>query len=165
MVFYPVKFPDFSLVFARFPKSFPWIFLSFHQDILVQKTYWFFLNVALVTLVYANITSLSTIFWQLLRFNSIKNIFLRLKGLKIIWKKSSLFWIFPWFWLKSPCFSLTGKSLQNFPWLMGTLQWNVWEFWTESNVATLIKISTFSVTPSPLPMWHFIFFSVFPWVI
>ena len=53
--FYPVKFPDFSLTFPWFPMSFPWFFLSFHQDILVKKTYLFFLNVALVTLVYANI--------------------------------------------------------------------------------------------------------------
>ena len=36
--FYPIKFPDFSLTFPWFPKSFPWFFLSFHQDILVQKT-------------------------------------------------------------------------------------------------------------------------------
>ena len=54
----------------------------------------------------------------------LKNIFLRfigLKGLKMVWKKSSLIWnFFPWFWLKTPCFSLislTGKSLQNFPWI------------------------------------------------
>ena len=37
------------------------------------------------------------------------------------WKKSSLIWnFFPWFWLKNPCFSLislTGKSLQKFPWI------------------------------------------------
>ena len=36
-LFYPVKFPDFSLTFPWFPKSFPWFFLSFHQDILVKK--------------------------------------------------------------------------------------------------------------------------------
>ena len=65
--FYPIKFPDFSLTFPWFPKSFPWFFLSFHQDILVKKkTYLFFLNVALVTLAYANIA----ISWQLLRFKS-----------------------------------------------------------------------------------------------
>ena len=52
---YPIKFPDFSLTFPWFPKIFPWFFISFHQDILVIKTYLFFLNVALVTLVYENI--------------------------------------------------------------------------------------------------------------
>ena len=75
----------------------------------------------------------------------LKNIFLRFigtKGLKMLWKKSSLIWnFFPWFWLKNPCFSLislTGKSLQNFPWIpwfpwsvgilplyMKTVQWAV----------------------------------------
>ena len=38
----------------------------------------------------------------------LKNIFLRfigLKGLKMVWKKSSLIWnFFPWFWLKNPFF-------------------------------------------------------------
>ena len=64
----------------------------------------------------------------------LKNIFLRfigLNGLQMVWKKSSLIWnFFPWFWLKTPGFSLislTGKSLQNFPWIpwsVGTLvQW------------------------------------------
>ena len=38
-LFYPVKFPDF-------PKIFPRFFLSFHEDILVKKTYLFFLDVA-----------------------------------------------------------------------------------------------------------------------
>ena len=61
----------------------------------------------------------------------LKNISLRftgLKGLKMVWEKSSLIWIFPWYWLKTPCFpliSLTGKSLQNFPWFpwsVGTLR-------------------------------------------
>ena len=54
----------------------------------------------------------------------LKNIFLGfigLNGLKMVWKKSSLIWnFFPWFWLKTPSFSLislTGKSLQNFPWI------------------------------------------------
>ena len=52
--------------------SLPNIFLSFHQDILVKKKlYLFFLNVNLVTLVYANIA----ISWQLLRFNSLKKHF------------------------------------------------------------------------------------------
>ena len=73
--FYLVKFPDFSLTFPWFPKSFPWFFLTFHQDILLKKTYLFFLNVALVTLVYANIASLSAISWRLLRFNSLKKHF------------------------------------------------------------------------------------------
>ena len=78
--FNPVKFPDFSLTFPWFRKSFPWFFLSFHQDILVKKTYLFFLNVALVTLVYANIASLSAISWQLLRFNSLKKHFPQIFG-------------------------------------------------------------------------------------
>ena len=34
LLFYPVKFPDFPW----FPKIFPWLFHSFHQDILVKKT-------------------------------------------------------------------------------------------------------------------------------
>ena len=55
--FYPIKFPDFSLTFPWFPKIFPWFFLTFHQDILVKKN----IHVALVTLVYANIASLSAI--------------------------------------------------------------------------------------------------------
>ena len=62
--FYPIKFPDFSL-------TFPWFFLSFHQDILVKNLYLFFLNVALVTLLHANIV----ISWQFLRFNSLKKHF------------------------------------------------------------------------------------------
>ena len=78
-LFYPIKFPDFSLTFPWFPKSFPWFFLSFHQDILDKKTYLFFLNVTLVTLIYANIASLSTISWQLLRFNSLKKHFPQIK--------------------------------------------------------------------------------------
>ena len=68
---------------------------------------------ALVTLVYANIA----ISWQLLRFNVLKNIFLRfigLKGLKMVWEKSSLIWnFFPWLWLKNlffPDFSDWKKS-------------------------------------------------------
>ena len=66
--FHLIKFPDFSLTFPWFPKIFPWFFLSFYQDILVQKSiYLFFLSVALVTLVYANIASLSAISWQLLK--------------------------------------------------------------------------------------------------
>ena len=112
--FYPVKFPDFSLTFPWFPKSFPWFFLSFHQDILVKKTYLFFLNVALVTLVYTNIASLSAISWQLPKKRFENGFEKKFPDLKF----------FPWFWLKTPCFSLislTGKSLQNFPWSVGTL--------------------------------------------
>ena len=68
----------------------------------------------------------------------LKNIFLRfigLKGLKMVWKKSSLIWnFFPWFWLKThfSLISLTGKSLQIFPWIpwfpwsVGTLQTPSW---------------------------------------
>ena len=37
------------------------------------------------------------------------------------WKISLIWKLFPWFWLKTPCFSLTGKSFQNFPWSVGTL--------------------------------------------
>ena len=48
-----------------------------------------------------------------------KKISPRLKGLKMVLKKSFPIWkFFPWFWLKTPYFSLislTGKSLQNFP--------------------------------------------------
>ena len=51
------QIPCFSLTFPWFPKIFPWFFLSFHQDILVKKN----IHVALVTLVYANIASLSAI--------------------------------------------------------------------------------------------------------
>ena len=135
-LFYPVKFPDFSLTFPWFPKCFPWFFLSFHQDILVKKTYLFFLNVALVTLVYANIASLSAISWQLLRFNTLKKLFPQIFGFKRFENglgKSSLIWkLFPWFWLKTPCFSLislTGKSLQNFPWI----PWFPWSVGTPSH--------------------------------
>ena len=45
----PSLLPDFLRVFPDF-------FLSFHQDILVKK-HLFFLNLALVTFVYANIAS------------------------------------------------------------------------------------------------------------
>ena len=127
--FYPVKFPDFSLTFPWFPKSFPWFFLSFHQDILVKKkTYLFFLNVPLVTLVYANIA----ISWQLLRFNSLRKHFPQiyrfkrfenglekkfpdLKFFSLILAEKPLF--FPDFpdWKKSSKFSL------KFPWSVGTL--------------------------------------------
>ena len=101
--------PGFPLFIPSNSQIFPWFFLSFHQDILVKKTYFFFINVALVTLVYANIA----ISWQLLRFNSLKNIFLRsigLNSLKMVWKKFPN-WkffprsppppVFPWFpWLE-----------------------------------------------------------------
>ena len=70
----PGLFPDFLRVFPDF-------FLSFHQDILVKK-HLFFLNVALVTSVYANIASLSAISWQLLRFNSLKKHFPQIFGYK-----------------------------------------------------------------------------------
>ena len=114
-----VRVPTFfvlsnSLIFTWFPKSFPWFFLSFHQDILVKKTYLFFLNVALVTLVYANIA----ISWQLLRFNSLKKHFPQIYRIKRF--ENGLEKKFPDFGWKT-CFSLTGKSLQNFPWSVGTL--------------------------------------------
>ena len=89
--------------------------------------------------VYANIASLSAISWQLLRFNSLKKHFPQIFGFK--WfenglRKGSLIWnFFPDFGWK-PRFSLislTGKSLQNFPWIpwfpwsVGTLQFSdVW---------------------------------------
>ena len=95
-----------------FPKSFHWFFLSFRQDILVKKkTYLFFLNVALVTLVYANIT----ISWQLLRFNSLKKHFPQIYRFKRFengfGKKVPQFEIFfPDFGWKTPVFPW-------FPWL------------------------------------------------
>ena len=108
-----------SLTSPRFPNNFPWFFLSFYQDILVKKkTYLFFLNVAFVTLVYANIASLSAISWQLLRFNSLKKHFPQIYRFKKIWKKV------PWFWLKIPVwpdFPNWKKSLK-FPWSVGTLK-------------------------------------------
>ena len=71
----------------------------------------------LVTLVYANIA----ISWQLLRFNSLKKHFPQIYRFKNgLEKKFPDLKFFPWFWLKNPCFSLislTGKSLQNFPWI------------------------------------------------
>ena len=99
-----------------------------------------------MTLVYANIA----ISQQLLRFNSLKNIFLRfigLKGLKMVWKKK-----FPdlkYFSLilaEKPCFSLislTGKSLQKspwipwFPWSVGTLFWHILQLQFLSLVLTI----------------------------
>ena len=97
------QIPWFSLTFPWFPKNFHRFFLSFHQDILVKKNpYLFFLNVALVTLVYAN----TAISWQLLRFNSLKKHFpqiYRFKRFENGSEKSSLIWnFFPWFWLKTP---------------------------------------------------------------
>ena len=106
-----------------FPKIFPWFFLSFHQDI--EKKILF--TYGLVILVYANIASLSAISWHLLKksFYSLKKHFPQIKRFENGLKKSSLIWnLFLWFWLKTPCFSLisvTGKSLQNFPWSVGTL--------------------------------------------
>ena len=65
---YPIKFPEFSLTFPWFPKIFPWLFFYFLLRHFSQKrAYLFFLNVALVTLVYANIASLSAISWQFLK--------------------------------------------------------------------------------------------------
>ena len=73
-----------------------------------------------MTLVYANIA----ISWQLLRFNSLKKHFPQIYRIKRfengLEKKFPDLKFFPWFWLKTPCFSLislTGKSLQNFPWI------------------------------------------------
>ena len=67
-LFYPVKFPDFPPDLLRvFPDS----FLVFTKIFSSKKTYFFFLNVTLVTLVYAN----SAISLQLLRFNSLKKHF------------------------------------------------------------------------------------------
>ena len=73
-----------------------------------------------MALVYATIA----ISWQLLRFNSLKKHFPQIYRFKRfetgLEKKFPNLKFFPWFWLKSPCFSLislTGKSLQNFPWI------------------------------------------------
>ena len=55
----------------------------------------------------------------------------------MVWEKSSLIWnFFPWFWLEIPCFSLislTGKSLQNFPWI----PWFPWSVGTLYSVSEL----------------------------
>ena len=84
---------------------------------------------ALVTSVYTNIA----IFWQLLRFNSLKKHFPQIYRFKrfenVLGKKVPDLKFFPWFWLKTPCFSLislTRKSLQKFPWFpwsVGTLRY------------------------------------------
>ena len=75
-----------------------------------------------MTLVYANIASLSAISCQFLKklLQSLKNIFLRLKGLKIVLKKVPWFENFsPWFWLKTllffPWFHWLEKVFKNFP--------------------------------------------------
>ena len=70
--------PSNSLIFPDFLR----FFLRLHEGILVKKKHLFFLNVALVKLVYANITSLGAISWQLLK-----------KGFSLLKKHFSLF---PW---------------------------------------------------------------------
>ena len=144
--FNPVKFPDFSLTFPWFRKSFPWFFLSFHQDILVKKTYLFFLNVALVTLVYANIASLSAISWQLLRFNSLKKHFPQIFGFirfeNGLGKKFPDLNFFPDFGWKPPVFPW-------FPWLEKAFKIfpefpdfpDRWEPWYYQNKAHSVKQS------------------------
>ena len=132
----PTSFiPSNSLIFPWFPKSFPWFFLSFHQDILVKKTYLFFLNVALVTLVYANIA----ISWQLLRFNSLKKHFPQIYRFKRfengLEKKFPDLKFFSLILAENPCFSLislTGKSLQIFPWIP----------WSVGTLCMVLQIST-----------------------
>ena len=96
----------------------------------------------LVTLVYANIA----ISWQLLRFNSLKKHFpqiYRFKRFKNGLEKSSLIWnFFPWFWLKNPCFpliSLTGNSLQNFPWIPW-FPWSVGTLWLIQKWTTMAQM-------------------------
>ena len=68
-----------------------------------------------MTLVYANTASLSAISWELLRFNSLKNILLRFIGLKGLKKKFPDLNFFFLIWLKTPfpLISLTGKSSKN----------------------------------------------------
>ena len=97
-----------------------------------SETYLFFLNVALVTLVYANGASLSSIFWQLLRFNDFKKHFPQIQRFERfengLGKKFPDLKFFSLILAEKTCFSLislTGKSLQNFlwfPWSVGTLQ-------------------------------------------
>ena len=71
-------------------------------------------------------------------FNSLKKHFPQIFGFKRFengLEKSSLIWnFFPWFWLKTSCFSLislTGKSLQNFPWI----PWFPWSVGTPENMS------------------------------
>ena len=71
--------------------------------------------------------------WGLTVLKKIFFRFIGLKGLKMVWKKSSLIWnFFSLILAEKSLFSLislTGKSLQNFPWipwfpwLVGTLCW------------------------------------------
>ena len=116
-----------------------------------------------MTLVYANIA----IFWQLLRFNSLKKHFpqiYRFKRFENGLEKSSLIWnFFPWFWLKNSCFSLislTGKSLQNFPWIpwsVGTLLIRVLSYF--SGLTKFQDFSSFLKTKFP---GIFLFLKWFP---
>ena len=72
----------------------PRVLLSFHQDILVKKkTYLFFLNVASTYhwgSVYRNANLLQIHFPKVIPPYLKKRFFLRLKGLKMVLKKSSL---------------------------------------------------------------------------
>ena len=93
----------------------------------------------------------------------LKNIFLRfigLKGLEMVWKKSSLIWnFFPWLWLKNPCFSLislTGKSLQNFPWI----PWFPWSVGTLSTcLAPIHYLATCTTLSSVFLCFSMMFFT------
>ena len=138
--------PSNSLTFPWFLKIFLWFFISFHQDILVKKTYLFFLNVALVTTVYANIASLSAISWQFLKkrfYSLIKTFSHRLKGLKMVLKKVPWFehcfpdfgWkppVFPWFpWLEK-----VFKNFPNFP--------DRWEPWIRHLAEALLITKHFT---------------------
>ena len=109
---FPLFFiPSNSLIFPWFPKIFPWFFLSFHQDILVKKTCLFFLNVALVTLVYANIP----ISKQLLQFTSLKKHFPQIYRSKRF--ENGLKTKVPWFEIFFPDFGWKTPVFPWFPWL------------------------------------------------
>ena len=113
-----------------------------------------------MTLVYANIA----ISWQLLRFNSLKKHFPQIYRFKRfengLEKKFPDLKFFPLILAENPCFSLislTGKSLQIFPWIpwfpwsVGTLDWGGgWTLLVYGWQAWLLYLVIFKgVTPAP----------------
>ena len=106
-LFYPIKFPDFSLTFPWFPKIPPWFFLSFHQDILAKRTIFIFFKCGLSDISLCKYCLIKCNFLSVPEkaFAVFKKHFPQIKRFKNSFEKSSLIWkFFPWFWLKTLLF-------------------------------------------------------------
>ena len=111
LFFNPVK------TFPCFPKIFPWFFLSFHQDILVKKNTFILFKCGLSDISLCKYYLIKCNSLKLLKkgFTVLKNIFPRLKGLKMVLKKRFPdLKIFSLILAENSPFSLTGKTLQKF---------------------------------------------------